>query len=357
MTQAFANGRYVVERVLGRGGMATVYLAHDQELERLVAVKVLHGGLAENTEAGDRFRREALTVARLSHPHVVAIFDAGEEDGEPFIVMEYIEGDGLDSILGREAPLDADRAVELALQACDGLGYAHVQGVVHRDVKPANLLVRSDGVLKVSDFGIAHTGAATQLTQVGTILGTTAYLAPEQARGETVGPQADVFSLGVVLYEALTGSPPWRVETLAQVASAVETPPTPIRAVVPDVPRNVESAVMRSLSLEPRSRPADASVLARELSSGAEAPTVRLEAPTRVVPAKRRRRVPGLAYAVAAILAAATLALVIGMASRDDGGTPAPQQPAEIAPVPAAEDPAGQARNLEEWIRDHTRPG
>jgi eukaryotic-like serine/threonine-protein kinase len=357
LTQAFANGRYTVERVLGRGGMATVYLAHDSELERLVAVKVLDGGLAENAEAGDRFRREALTVARLSHPHVVAVFDAGEEDGARFIVMEYVEGHGLDSILGREAPLGVDRVVELGLQACDGLGYAHVQGVVHRDVKPANLLLRSDGVLKVSDFGIAHTADATQLTQVGTILGTTAYLAPEQARGEAVGPQADVFSLGVVLYQALTGSPPWHVETLAQVHAVGETPPSPVRSLVPGVPRNVESAIMRSLAREPRGRPADASLLGRELSPGTDPPTIRIDTATRVLPAQRHHRLPRLAYVVAGLLAAAMLALVIGIASRDDSDLPASKQPAQIAPVPSADDPAGQARNLEEWIREHSRRG
>jgi serine/threonine protein kinase len=360
MTKSFAGGRYTVERVLGRGGMATVYLAHDRELERDVAVKVLNGGLDEGGDAGGRFRREALTVARLSHPHVVAVFDAGEEDGAPFIVMEYVEGDGFDAIL-RDAPLGPDRALELALQACDGLGYAHRQGVVHRDVKPANLLLRSDGVLKVSDFGIAHTADGTQLTQVGTILGTTAYLAPEQARGEAVGPQADVFSLGVVLYEALTGSPPWRVESLAQVASVGERPPPPVRSITPTVPREVEAAVMRSLSREPRGRPADASVLAAELRPGANHETVRIDPPTQLLPGRRRPRVPRLAYVVAGLLAAALLALVIGMASGGDSGTQAPakqqQQQAEVKPVPTAADPAGQARNLEEWIRDHSKGG
>jgi serine/threonine-protein kinase len=337
--------------------MATVYLAHDLELERDVAVKVLNGGLDEGGDAGGRFRREALTVARLSHPHVVAVFDAGEEDGAPFIVMEYVEGDGLDAIL-QDAPLGPDRALELALQACDGLGYAPLQGVVHRDVKPANLLLRSDGVLKVSDFGIAHTADGTQLTQVGTILGTTAYLAPEQARGEAVGPQADVFSLGVVLYEALTGSPPWRVESLAQVASVGEQPPPPVRSITPGVPREVEAAIMRSLCREPRGRPADASVLARELRPGADPSTVRIDPPTQVLPGRRRPRLPRLAYVVAGLLAAALLALVIGMASRGDSGTPGPaQQPAKVSPVPTADDPAGQARNLEEWIRDHSKGG
>ena len=226
-------------------------------------------------------------------------------------------------------------------------------------MKPANLLLRSDGVLKVSDFGIAHTGDGTQLTQVGTILGTTAYLAPEQARGEQVGPQADVFSLGVVLYEALTGAPPWKVESLAQVAAVGDTPPTPVRSLAPGVPRDVESAIMRSLSREPRGRPADA--LCARARAGAR---------NRASHGAPR---PGHARPTAAAAGSACRGSATSSprswprrCSPSSSGwrraetterRPRPGQPAKIAPVPAADDPAGQARNLEQWIRDHTKGG
>jgi serine/threonine-protein kinase len=353
VTTSFANGRYVVERVLGRGGMATVYLARDVELDRLVAVKALNGLLADSVRAGDRFRREALTVARLSHPNVVGVYDAGADGNEPFIVMEYVEGDGLDSVLERDAPLEPGRVIELALQACDGLGYAHERGIVHRDVKPANLLLRSDGALKVSDFGIALSAdRATKLTQVGAVMGTLEYLAPEQAGAETVGPQADVFSLGVVLYEALTGALPWRAENVLQVATRGDVPPARMRGTVP--PR-LEAAIMRSLEREPANRPADARALARELTNGPEAPTVRLDAPTRVL--QKRRRAPRGSFALLLALGAlaAIVAIALLVASLEDGSAQ-PPAPVTVAPVPAADDPAEQARNLEEWIRGHTRP-
>ncbi len=350
MTTAFADGRYMVERVLGRGGMATVYLARDRELDRLVAVKALDGRIANGDHADDRFRREALTVARLSHPHVVGVYDAGDDEGEPFIVMEYVEGDGLDAILEREAPLAPERVLELALQACDGLGYAHDVGVVHRDVKPANLLVRSDGALKVSDFGIALNSArTTQLTQAGAVVGTLAYLAPEQACAEPVGPQADVYSLGVVLYEALTGSLPWQSENVLQIATRGHDAPAEIRR---DVPPELKAAIMRSLERRPEARPPDGRALARQLMAGPEAPTVRLDAPTRVLRRQRPRRLRQLAYALAAVAATVVAGIVVGLSSLGD--EPVTDRPVQIEPIPASDDPAEQARNLEEWIRDHT---
>jgi eukaryotic-like serine/threonine-protein kinase len=374
-TTAFASGRYGVERVLGRGGMATVYLARDGELDRPVAVKVLSERYSGDDEFVRRFRREALTAARLAHANIVAVYDAGEEEGRLFIVMEYVEGDGLDAVREREGRLAPDRVVELALQACAALEYAHEQGVVHRDVKPANLLLRRDELLKVSDFGIARAADATQLTQAGTMLGTAAYAAPEQARGEQVGPQADLFSLGVVLYELLTGELPWRIETLASLAAVGTTPARAIRDLAPETPPEVEAAVMRCLARDARYRPATAGELAADLAgSGRErTPTVALTGPTvplappadgattvrepgRPEEGRTRARArlrPGRLAALAAAVAA--LAVVIGflVSGGTDGGAGDPP-PAEVEPVPRSDDPAQQARNLAEWLREHT---
>ena len=354
-TRTFAGGRYTVERLLGRGGMATVYLAHDRELDRTVAVKVLDERFAADEEVAGRFRREALTAARLGHPNVVAVYDTGVDEGAEYIVMEHVDGEGLDAVLARETTLAPEHVVELAVQACAGLGYAHGQGVVHRDVKPANLLLRPDGLLKVTDFGIARSlDRATTLTQAGTILGTAAYLAPEQARGEEAGPPADVFSLGVVCYQALTGELPWPVESLGQLAAVAETPARPVRDAAPTTPPEVESAVMRALAREPDYRPQDAAAFGAELDG---TPTVRVpssQAETVVLPAPRRRRaarrrIPGIAAAVLAV-AILLAALVIGLASRGGGSN----APAQVDQVKSSSDPAGQARNLEAWLHDHT---
>jgi eukaryotic-like serine/threonine-protein kinase len=355
--KTFANGRYTVERLLGSGGMATVYCATDRELERRVAVKVIDRRFSGDDGAADRFRREALTIARISHPNVVAVFDAGEEDGDAFIVMEYVDGGGLDTLLAQEERLDSSRLKALALQACDGLGAAHARGIVHRDVKPANLLLDKDGGLKVSDFGIAHSAdATTQLTQPGTVLGTMSYLAPEQATGEHTGPQADVFSLGVVMYEALTGATPWRVETIPQLAAIAAKPPKPLRKAVPDIPRDLEATVLRCLARDPAARPQDGAALARELRGDDEAPTVLMER-TRVKPARRRLPVtPRQAVVGAAALVAAIVLIFAFVLVQGDNGLPPPSPaPARVQPVPEGADAQTQAANLEEWLRDHTR--
>jgi eukaryotic-like serine/threonine-protein kinase len=367
-TRAYAEGRYEVRTLLGRGGMATVYLAHDRELDRPVALKVLHRSGAADDEFAHRFRREAQTAARLAHPNVVQIFDTGEEDGDQFIVMEYVEGEGLDAVLAREGRLDPARALGLGEQACAGLAYAHDQGVVHRDVKPANLLLRADGVLKVTDFGIAQAADATALTQAGTLLGTASYVAPEQARGAKVGPAADVFSLGVVLYELLTGKLPWRIESLADLPNVGAKPARPIRELAPEVSPAVEGAVMRSLETDPRRRPADCGELLSELRTGDEAllgpqrteatrplrETAATELMRRRRPTRRRVRGGRWVRALAVFLVAVILGIVVGVALLDDGDDGSPPEPARVEPVPSSEDPVEQARNLAEWLRDHT---
>ena len=337
--------------------MATVFLAYDHELERQVAVKVLGG--AENEEFVRRFRREAMTAAGLGHTNIVSVFDAGEEDGSLFIVMEHVEGENLDALLVRAGRLELERALGYVEQACAGLGHAHERGVVHRDVKPANLLVRTDGILKVTDFGIAQAGGGTTLTQAGTLLGTASYIAPEQARGEPIGPQTDLFSLGVVLYQLLSGALPWRVAGLADIQAVGETPPRPLRDVAPGIPVHVEAAVGRCLDPEPRNRPASAKALAQELRGGPpttatvvreaspSAPTALLDhAPRRPVRVRVRGGRPAL---LAAVLLVAALVAVLAATSEDGDGSGT-----RIERVPPAEAATQQSRNLADWLREHT---
>jgi serine/threonine-protein kinase len=347
---ALAGGRYRLDEPLGRGGMATVYLAHDEELRRPVAVKLLAESLAGDTVFRERFLREARLAARLSHPNVVSVYDAGEaEDGRPYIVMEYVPGRTLEGL----GPLPAGEAVALALQACRGLAHAHEQGLVHRDVKPQNLLLRDDGTLKVADFGIARAAEATALTQVGTVLGTAAYLSPEQALGETVTPATDVYALGAVLYELLTGRPPYELESLADLAAKQqEGAIVPVAELAPEVPRRVEDTVMRALARNPAYRPASAEALAHELAPEQAEPP-----PTKVLPAARRNRTWVLLAAVV-VLVAVVLAVVL--TTRDGGGsaTPPPQRPAArpVQPIPHGATPQQEARNIAAWLRARAVP-
>src|SRR3954463_14579587 len=210
MTDLFAN-RYRLERRLGAGGMSTVELAFDTRLERYVAVKLLAEHLAQDSSFVARFRREALSAARLVHPNVVQVFDFGldDETGRQFIVMEHVDGQSCAEILRDEGFLGVEEAVDVLTQACRGLDYAHRNGVVHRDVKPGNLLRSTEGVVKLADFGIAKAvSEESSITQVGSVLGTAAYLAPEQATGHEATPRSDIYSLGVVAYQLLAGRLP-----------------------------------------------------------------------------------------------------------------------------------------------------
>jgi serine/threonine protein kinase len=334
--------RYAVEKTLGKGGMATVELAEDTELRRKVAVKRLFASLAGDDVFQERFFREARMAAALSHPNLVAVYDVGEEEGLPYIVMEYVEGETL-AELTAQGPMQPDEAVELLLQVCAGLEHAHAAGLVHRDIKPQNLLVRSDGVVKIADFGIARTLQATQLTQVGTVLGTAAYLAPEQAAGEKVTPAADIYSLGAVAYELLTGRTPYEVESLADLAQKQRKPPPPMR----DVPPELERAVLRALAFKPSNRPASAAAFARELNRR-EATAI-----TQVLPRPgtihiSQRALLALAALVGAGLIAGGLALAY---DGDDGNSPPPQPPPRADVLPRGETPAESARLLAEWLR------
>jgi serine/threonine protein kinase len=354
---ALAGGRYVLERPLGRGGMAVVHLARDRELDRPVAVKVLGEPLTGDAQFVRRFRREATTVARLSHPNVVQVYDFGEEGDQLFIVMEYVEGEALDELLKREGRLDSARVLELAAQACQGLQYAHEQGVIHRDIKPANLLLRRDGLLKIADFGIARAGEeATQLTRVGTVLGTASYVAPEQAAGEPVTHRADVYALGAVLYELLTGRPPRQITTIAQLVTLRHEPIKPLTDLVPSVPKHVEAAVMRCLAGRAEHRPS-AEELSTLLHPNETAATRPLAAPT--VPIRSFRPAIMRRWATWRLLAgvvAFALLLVAAVGATRSGDEPAsPSWLAEVAQVEPASSPAERARNLADWLRRNSR--
>ena len=347
MTGTLAAGRYRIERELGRGGMAVVYLAHDGELERPVAIKVLAEHLSGDDDFVARFVREARLASRLSHPNVVHVYDAGDEDGRPFIVMECVSGGSL----ADTAQLPPERVVALGAQACSGLQHAHDAGLVHRDVKPANLLVRDDGVLKIADFGIARVSESTRHTQVGTVLGTAAYLAPEQVSGEDATSASDLYALGAVLYELLTGRPPYVVTSLADLAS-LQTDGTiaPVRDLEPSVPPEVEAAVMHALAREPRFRPGSAAELAHELAGTEERPTRPL--PRAPSPSTHRGR---LWLAAALVVTALAIALGLARLGGDGGSSSPPPAPARVSPPARGATAAQQARNLARWLRTHSR--
>jgi serine/threonine-protein kinase len=266
-------GRYRIEGRLGFGGMSTVHLALDQRLERRVAVKLLAEHLAEDPTFVSRFQREAQAAARLVHPNIVQVFDSGQDEatGQYFIVMEYIEGQSCAEILRDDGWLDVDEAIAIIDQACEGLHYAHRHGVVHRDVKPGNLLRAREGEVKLADFGIAKATEQSSITQVGSVLGTAAYLAPEQARGEEAGPRADLYALGVVTYQLISGRLPYEASSLTELAlkQQQETPPM-LDTLVAAVSPQLAEAVAISLALDPEDRYQTAREMGRALGDGAD---------------------------------------------------------------------------------------
>src|ERR1700756_223932 len=266
-------GRYRIEGRLGVGGMSTAHLAFDQRLERYVAVKLLAEHLADDPTFVSRFRREALAAARLVHPNIVQVFDFGfdENQHQHFIVMEHVSGNSCAELLRDRGHLQVPQAIDIVTQACRGLDYAHRNGVVHRDVKPGNLLVSDSEVVKLADFGIARATDQSSITQAGSVLGTAAYLAPEQARGEEAGPQADLYSLGVVAYQLMTGRLPYEANSLSELALKQQREsPIPLQRINPHVPTALSEAVALAISVVPEERPRTATELSELIVDGAK---------------------------------------------------------------------------------------
>jgi serine/threonine-protein kinase len=269
--------RYVIKRKLGSGGMAYVYLAEDQELGRRVALKLLDERHASDEQFVERFRREAQSAAGLNHPSIVSIFDRGYAEGTYYIAMEFLDGRTLKELLVRNGPTPIPIAIDYSRQILGALAFSHRNGIVHRDIKPHNIVVGSDGRLKVTDFGIARSGAS-QMTEAGSIVGTAQYLSPEQARGAPVDPRSDLYSLGIVLYEMLTGHVPFTGDTPVEIAmkhlSQVPDPPSELR---PEVPHDLDAVVMRALAKDPDQRYASAEEMDADLARVARGVSVSRE--------------------------------------------------------------------------------
>jgi eukaryotic-like serine/threonine-protein kinase len=307
------DGRYQVVRKLGAGGMANVYLAEDQELGRRVAIKILNDRYANDDQFIERFRREAKNAAALSHPNIVSIYDRGEAEGTYYIAMEYLDGRSLKELITSRGPAPLNVAIEYARQILSALRFAHRHGIVHRDIKPHNVLVDAEGRVKVTDFGIARAGTS-QMTEAGSIVGTAQYLSPEQARGTGVDQRSDLYSLGIVLFELLTGTLPFNGDTPVEIAMKhlSQTPELP-SALRPELPHELDLVVTRALAKDPDARyqsaeemDADLERLARGASVShetEESATQIMRAPTGPMAATAAtmvappRRAPGGAYA------------------------------------------------------------
>jgi serine/threonine-protein kinase len=345
---------------VGTGGMSSVYCAHDTLLERDVALKILHEHFGEDDDYVERFRREARAAAQLSHPGIVTVIDRGEEDGRQFIVFEFVDGETLKELIQRGGPMPVRRALELGLEIGRALAFAHQQGLVHRDVKPQNVLLNGDGRAQVTDFGIARTLDAVGHTETGTVLGTSHYIAPEQARGERVDAQTDVYSFGVVLYELLAGEVPYAGDNFLTVAMKHVNEPVPsLLERRTDCPLRLASLVERCMAKEPAERPGSMDEVVSELQSclveldgkpGGEAtmiqrsPVVKQSRPRRE--RSGSRRTPVLLALLGLALLAAVAAAVLLLRDDDGGSAGSPGPDARGAAVTlrgvGAYDPDGQ---------------
>ena len=284
------DGRYRVLRKLGSGGMADVYCAEDQQLGRRVALKLLYRHFAEDEQFVERFRREASSAAGLQHPNIVGIYDRGEWDGTYYIAMEYIEGRTLKDVIRERGPAPPEAAVDIVLQILRAARFAHQRGIVHRDIKPHNVLIDDDGRVKVTDFGIARAGAS-DMTETGLIMGTSQYLSPEQAQGKPVDARSDLYSIGIVLYEMLTGRVPFDAESPVAVAlKQVSEAPVPPRELNPEIPPALDAVVLRALEKEPARRFADADEFIAALQTGHLEPAPVFPPPVEVLEEEHGRR-------------------------------------------------------------------
>jgi serine/threonine-protein kinase len=350
--QLFA-GRYRLERRLGVGGMSTVRLAFDTRLERYIAVKLLAEHLAQDPSFVSRFRREALSAARLVHPNIVQVFDFGsdEDSGRQYIAMEYVDGHSCAEILRERGHLAPDQAVDILAQACRGLDYAHRNGVVHRDVKPGNLLVSRDAMVKLADFGIAKAAEQSDITKVGSVLGTAAYLSPEQARGEPAGPASDLYALGVVAYQLMAGRLPYEAASLTDLVRQQSSPPQRLDELEPDVPPALAAAVLRAMASDPEQRYPDADDMAQALRDG-----LRGRGPTTVTEAAWSGPEDGT-EATQMLAGTSSTAALPPRRRLEPIDEPPPQRAAPVAAAPARRRPTGppprevtQGGGLRTWI-------
>jgi serine/threonine protein kinase len=329
MAEEVIRGRYRLEQRIGDSGMSEVWLATDLELDRPVALKLL----APNADR-QRFEREARAAAALSHPNINQLFDFGETAGRPYMVLEFLPGGTLEEQLVDDRPLPDEQTVRIARDLADGLAHAHANGLIHRDLKPSNVLFDSEGRAKIADFGIAHMGDAGTLTEAGTVLGTAAYISPEQAAGEPARPASDVYSFGVILFRMLTGRLPFESDQpLELVAMHRDLDAPALDEIRPDVPPRLESLAMAALARDLRDRPADGSALLAELGADAATDATQVLAPPlagRGVPSRRaptRRRVPRAALLAGFLAAGAAGVGLAYLATRGDSSTTTPTVP------------------------------
>ena len=253
------NDRYQIIKTLGEGGMANVYLAHDTYLDRNVAVKVLRGDLANDEKFVRRFQREALSATSLSHPNIVEIYDVGEDDGQYYIVMEYVDGKTLKQVLKQRGHLSVTEVIDIMLQVTDGMAHAHDAYIIHRDIKPQNIMILSNGMIKITDFGVAIALNSTQLTQTNSVMGTVHYIPPEQANGKGSTIRSDIYSMGIMMYELLTGLLPYKGDNAVEIALKHLREPLPsVRKFDPSIPQSIENVIIKATAKNPKNRYKDA---------------------------------------------------------------------------------------------------
>ena len=345
--------RYELEDIVGSGGMSTVFCAYDSQLERRVAIKILHERFAGDEEYVERFRYEARSVAQLTHPNIVTVIDRGEDQGRQYIVFEFVDGENLKDLIVRSGPMPVARALEVAVAVADGLTFAHEHGLVHRDVKPQNVLLSKSGSVKVTDFGIARSlDVEHGLTETGTVVGTGEYLAPEQASGGVVSPATDVYSLGIVLWEMLTGHVPFEGDNFVAVALRHVNEAAPdIRDSRSDIPPRLAAAIDTALQKDPARRFPTMRAFAEELracvaGAGSEGVTQVIPAAARRRPPrtrKRRRKWPLGYIAIALLIGALALAAALVLSGNGSiGGSSGGSTPAHLHGVTSYDPPPGQ---------------